>query len=89
MAWSRADDGWLVLSVAAVDADGYVAMVRDLDGRAIGVGRVYETSSLARPWLIVPANRVRAGCADEVFGLLASDLEEIKAALRPWKAVTQ
>ena len=82
------DGDWMILAVAMVDDDGFVAVVRDQSGDQIAVTRVFGVGTSESPHLIIPAETLTAEGRREAVGLCADELSVIKACLRDWKAVT-
>lgn len=78
--------GWAVLSVAAVDEDGFVVLVEDEEGYRIGIGRAYLTSSLETPHFIIPADKLSADGRLAVVGFHVEDLDDVRAEMRRWAA---
>lgn len=78
--------GWAVLAVAGVDEDGFVVLVEDEEGRRIGIGRAYETSSLETPHFIIPAEKLSADGRLAVVGFHVEDLDDVRAEMRRWVA---
>lgn len=83
---STLDGWWTVLVVDAVDADGFVSMVRDVDGLARAIGRVFAASTTAAPHLIAAAGTLTAEGLETLPGLAAQSLEDLKGEFRRYAA---
>lgn len=75
----QAPGDWCVLSVAGVDDEGAVSMLRDLDGQAIAL---YRICAIDEPWFITPAAVITPEGRAALPGECAEHVDDLKAAFR-------
>lgn len=68
-----------VMRVAAVDADGAVMGLTDMDGALVAIGRIFD---VRQAYFICAADLITAAGHRELHGMFSAEVEDIKAAFR-------